>query len=100
MLIKDLKKLRKDSGLSQSELAEQLHISRQAISNWENDKAEPDLENLVRLAEILGVSVDSLIGPSKSQNTHLSRTTVGTEPPSNPRAGDVWIEPIDNKNND
>lgn len=47
--------------LSQDALAEQLFISRQSISKWENGDATPDLENLVRLAEVLDVSLDKLL---------------------------------------
>ncbi|MGT2911971.1 helix-turn-helix domain-containing protein [Streptococcus cameli] len=56
-----LKKLRAEKQFSQEFLAEQLYISRQAISKWENGEASPDLENVVKLAEILEVSLDELV---------------------------------------
>lgn len=56
-----LKKLRTEKNLSQDALAEKLYISRQSISKWENGDATPDLENLIKLAEILDVSLDQLI---------------------------------------
>lgn len=56
-----LKILRQAKNLSQEALAEQLFISRQAISKWENGDATPDLENLVKLAEIFKVSLDQLV---------------------------------------
>lgn len=56
-----LKILRQAKNLSQEALAEQLFISRQAISKWENGDATPDLENLVKLAEIFKVSLDELV---------------------------------------
>lgn len=56
-----LKKLRTEKKLSQDTLAEKLFISRQSISKWENGDATPDLENLIKLAEILKVSLDQLI---------------------------------------
>ncbi|HEL1559773.1 helix-turn-helix domain-containing protein [Streptococcus suis] len=47
--------------LSQDELAEKLYISRQAVSKWENGEATPDIDKLVQLAEIFGVSLDYLV---------------------------------------
>ncbi|QFG47553.1 helix-turn-helix transcriptional regulator [Lapidilactobacillus dextrinicus] len=47
--------------LSQEELADQLFISRQAVSKWENGDGTPDLEKLVALATILNVSLDELV---------------------------------------
>lgn len=56
-----LKQLRVKHQLSQDALAEQLFISRQAISKWENGDTIPDLDNLVRLTEIFDVSLDELV---------------------------------------
>lgn len=56
-----LKKYRKNNNLSQDELAAKLHISRQAISKWESADSLPDLDNLIKLAEILNVSLDDLV---------------------------------------
>lgn len=47
--------------MSQEEVAKALHISRQSISKWENNRGNPDLENLVALSKLYGVSVDELI---------------------------------------
>ena len=56
---------RRKLGLSQEELAKRMLLSRQTISLWEMDKTVPTLENLIRLKEILGVSVDELLGDDK-----------------------------------
>ena len=56
-----LKELRKKNQFSQEYVAEQLNISRQAISHWENGKAYPDIDNLVLLAELFSISVDELL---------------------------------------
>lgn len=56
-----LKKLRQEKHLSQENLAEQLFISRQAISKWENGDTTPDLDNLIKISEILGASLDELV---------------------------------------
>lgn len=53
--------LRKKSGWSQEELAEQLDVSRQSVSKWESGASVPDLDKIVRLSEIFGVSTDYLI---------------------------------------
>lgn len=53
--------LRKAKGLSQEELAEQLGVSRQAVSRWELGQTLPDIINLVQLCELFGVSADYLV---------------------------------------
>nr|WP_325298986.1 helix-turn-helix transcriptional regulator [uncultured Dysosmobacter sp.] len=61
---KNLKRLRKQAGLTQEELAERLHVTRQAVSSWETAKTQPDIETLTALAEALGTDVNGLIyGP-------------------------------------
>ena len=56
-----LKELRKEKNISQEQLAKELNISRQAISKWESGKAYPDIDNLILLRKIFGVSLDELI---------------------------------------
>lgn len=56
-----LRELRKKAGYSQEELAEELNISRQAVSKWENGSANPDVNNLIRLGELYQVSTDSIL---------------------------------------
>ncbi|HFU3728998.1 TPA: helix-turn-helix domain-containing protein [Streptococcus suis] len=56
-----MKKLRTGQNLSQDDLAEKLYISRQAVSKWENGEATPDIDKLVQLSEIFGVSLDYLV---------------------------------------
>lgn len=55
-------KLRKQSGKSQEEIADQLGISRQALSKWENGESFPTTENLIALAKVYDVSMDELVG--------------------------------------
>ncbi|ETJ00275.1 MAG: hypothetical protein Q611_LSC00108G0001 [Leuconostoc sp. DORA_2] len=61
LLPTQLKRMRTERGLSQEDIANQLFVSRQAISRWESGDATPDLTNLVKLAEILETSLDSLV---------------------------------------
>lgn len=56
-----IKKRRNELSLSQEELAEKVYVSRQTISNWENDKSYPDVNSLVLLSEVFNVSIDNLI---------------------------------------
>jgi transcriptional regulator with XRE-family HTH domain len=56
-----IKKLREEKGMTQDELAEKLNVTRQAVSNWETGKTQPDIETLTRLAEIFDVSVERII---------------------------------------
>ena len=62
-----LKALRVKSGLSQEKVAEQLYVSRQAISKWENNEAFPDMENMVALAKFYNVSVDYILASENEE---------------------------------
>ena len=57
-----LKELRTKAGMSQEKLAEKVGVSRQAITKWETDKGAPDMDNLMALSDLFGVSVDELLG--------------------------------------
>ncbi|MBP3351326.1 MAG: helix-turn-helix domain-containing protein [Lachnospiraceae bacterium] len=56
-----IKKYRSELSMSQDELAEKIFVSRQSISNWENDKTYPDIKSLLLLSEVFQVSLDQLI---------------------------------------
>ena len=57
-----LKELRTRAAMSQERLAERVGVSRQAITKWETDKGAPEMENLLALSDLFGVSVDELLG--------------------------------------
>jgi transcriptional regulator with XRE-family HTH domain len=57
-----IKKLRKEHNLTQEKLAEQLHVTFQAVSKWENGTGLPDISQVVPLAKVFGVSTDILFG--------------------------------------
>lgn len=57
----EIKRLRTERKLTQAQMAELLHVSRQTISSWENGRNLPDLEMTVRIAKTFDVSLDSLI---------------------------------------
>lgn len=56
-----IKKYRGELSMSQDELAEKIFVSRQSISNWENDKTYPDIKSLLLLSEVFQVSLDQLV---------------------------------------
>lgn len=58
----NIKRLRKNKGLTQQEIADLVHVNRVTYTNWEKGKREPSYENLVKLADLLEVSLDSLFG--------------------------------------
>lgn len=62
-----IKNLRKQRGLTQNAFAEAIHVSFQAVSNWERGIAPPDLENLVNIAAFFGVLVDDLLRPCEEK---------------------------------
>ena len=57
-----LRRVRCQAGLTQQQLADRLHVTRQSVSSWELGRTEPDFETAGRLAEIFGTSVSSLLG--------------------------------------
>lgn len=61
-------KLRTDKNLSQGDLAEKLEVSRQSVSKWENGAAIPDLDKIIKLAEVFGITIDDLV---KGENISL-----------------------------
>lgn len=68
----NIKKLRKEKGLSQGQLAEILNVSHQAVSKWESSKTCPDIENLILLKDIFNVTLEDLIineSKDKSKDT-------------------------------
>ena len=62
MLNEKNKKMRMSHNLNQVELAKKLGVSKQCISNWENDNILPSVDMLVKIADLFGVSTDYLLG--------------------------------------
>lgn len=62
-----LKTLRKQVKLTQAQIAEKLDISQQAYASWERGAKKPTQENLVKIAQVLNVSVDYLVGNSEEK---------------------------------
>jgi len=82
MLKDNLTELRKLHGYSQEELADKIGISRQAYAKWENGATVPDIEKCASLAEVYGVTLDSLVTPQVVEG-------VGPVPPA-PKGKSIW----------
>ncbi len=63
-----LKNARNEKGLTQEQAAEVLGVSRQTISNWENNKSYPDIISVIKMSDIYSVSLDHLLKEDKSMN--------------------------------
>lgn len=61
---------RKRLGMTQDKLAEQLGVTAQAVSKWENDQSCPDISTLPKLAEIFGISIDALLGIAPQEQVY------------------------------
>ena len=73
--------LRKASNMTQITLAEKLNVSRQAVSRWEQGTAMPDIDNLLAMSDLFGVSVDELLRdqPAQAQNTETEAEASSTD---------------------
>lgn len=67
-----LKHFREQKGLSQTQVADYLHLSRQAISQWESKRSYPDLDNIILLCELYEISVDELLGTNSKERNKKS----------------------------
>ena len=73
--------LRTQRGMSQDDLAEKLEVSRQSVSKWETAQSTPDLDKIIKLADLFGVSVDQLV-----------RDGERPRPPEPPEAKVIYVE--------
>ena len=71
---KNLQSLRKKANLSQEDVAEYLHLSRQAISKWEQGQSTPDVETCLKLCEVLKVSPNQLLLGFDNPEEHTPKT--------------------------
>lgn len=75
-MVKNLRLLREEAGLSQQKLADMLSISQQAIFKYEKTANEPDIFTLIKLAEIFDVTVDYLIGNSEIRERNAKCSSI------------------------
>ena len=76
MLGENLKALRKQKGMSQEVMAQQLNVVRQTVSKWEQGLSVPDAQMLTRIAELFEVPVSSLLGESIEENVNINEIAV------------------------
>ena len=57
-----LKSIRESHSMNQIKLAQRLGVSKQSVSNWENDNIQPSIEMLIKIARLFSVSTDYLLG--------------------------------------
>lgn len=70
-----IRQLRLQNGMSQVELARRMNVSKQCVSNWENDNVLPSIVMLTRLADLFQVSTDQLLGRESSDTIDASGLT-------------------------
>lgn len=72
---KMLKEARVNSGLTQEDVADKICVTRQTMSNWENEKCYPDIINVIELSNLYGVSLDELLKGDEKMIQHLEQST-------------------------
>lgn len=72
---KKLKNARIEAGLTQDKAAEKIDVSRQTISNWENEKSYPDIISVIALSDLYSVSLDELLKGDQKMAEHLEEST-------------------------
>ena len=70
-----LKNARIGSGMTQESVAEAIQVSRQTISNWENEKSYPDIVSVIRLSDLYHISLDELLKGDTKMIGHLEEST-------------------------
>ena len=74
-LNENIKQLRLARSLSQVDLANALGVTKQSISNWENNNIQPSIDMLIRLAQFFSVSTDSILGLNQRKYLEVSELT-------------------------
>lgn len=75
MLNERIRELRNIRGISQIQLANKLGVTKQSVSNWENDNILPSIEMLVKIANFFEVSTDYLLGLDKKRTLDVENLT-------------------------
>jgi transcriptional regulator with XRE-family HTH domain len=72
---KKLKETRLKCNMTQEQVSEMLYVSRQTISNWENEKSYPDIISIIKLSDLYSISLDELLKGDKKMIEHLEDST-------------------------
>ena len=79
-------RLRTERNLSQGDLADALEVSRQSVSKWENNSAVPELEKLIKMAQIFGITIDELVTGEETKTEKQEEPIPPPPPPAAPVA--------------
>ena len=83
--------LRKKAGWSQEELAQQLNVSRQSVSKWEGAQSVPDLDKIVQMSRLFGVTTDFLLKDELSEEEDYTRENKAKSPVIGAVSGIYWL---------
>lgn len=70
-----IKNARTSANLTQEQVAEALDVSRQTVSNWENEKTYPDIVSVIKMSDLYNISLDHLLKEEKSMSDYLEEST-------------------------
>ncbi len=74
-LNENIKEMRMQRGLNQVEFAKKMCVTKQCVSNWENDNVLPSIEMLIKIADFFGVTTDYLLGRTIKQELNVDELT-------------------------
>ena len=83
--------LRKKAGWSQEELAEQLGVTRQSVSKWEGAQSVPDMDKVVQMSRLFGVTTDFLLKDELSEEEDCTRENKAKSPVVGAVSGIYWL---------
>ena len=83
--------LRKKAGWSQEELAEQLGVTRQSVSKWEGAQSVPDMDKVVQMSRLFGVTTDFLLKDELSEEEDYTRENKAKSPVIGADSGIYWL---------
>lgn len=70
-----LKQARLQANLTQEQVADRIFVSRQTVSNWENEKTLPDIASVIKLSDLYSISLDELLKGDQKMIDHLEEST-------------------------
>ncbi len=71
----NIKTLRVSQGMNQVQFAKLLGVTKQCVSNWENDNVLPSIDMLIKIADVFGVSTDCVLGRTETVSVDISELT-------------------------
>ena len=86
----NITRLRQAKGMSQGDLAEALDVSRQSVSKWETDSTIPELDKLLRLSTLFGVTLDYLVTGEEGDDAGCQQTADSPSPEEKAHTGSGW----------